>query len=81
MMRDHCNCGPPHKVGDPEIIEEPEWTTLGWLALTFLNMTPRPKYISIVCTICHTELGRTRDPQRLAHRSVPKIDEKHPPAS
>lgn len=69
-MRTTCNCEPPHTRGDPEIMEEPEYTTWGWIMLSMFGMTPRPKYILFRCSVCRTEIGRSRDPVLLAHRSV-----------
>lgn len=66
-MKRTCHCG--HKLGDPEIEEEPEYTTWGWIMLSMFGMTPRPDYIAFRCSLCRAELGRSRDPKLLARRS------------
>lgn len=64
-----CHCG--HRRGDPEIIEEPEYSTWGWILLSMFGMTPRPQHISFRCMYCRDEIGRSRDPRLLARRSGP----------
>ncbi len=64
-----CYCG--HKRGDPEIQEEPEYTTFGWIMLSMLGMTPRPDHISFRCMLCRKEIGTSRDPRLLERRSAP----------
>ena len=68
MREKTCFCG--HRRGDPEIQEEPEYTTWGWLMLSMLGMTPRPDHISFRCAKCRKEVARSRDPKLLAMRSV-----------
>lgn len=70
MKERRCHCG--HRRGDPEIQEEPEFTTWGWLMLSMLGMTPRPHHIVFRCMYCRAELGTSRDPKLLARRSAPK---------
>lgn len=65
-----CHCG--HHIGDPAIVEQPEYTTWGWILLSIFGMTPRPDHISFRCTYCRQELGRSRSPALLARRSLPK---------
>ena len=58
-----CHCG--YAIGHPQIHEEPEYSTFGWLCLAVLGMTPRPSHIVFRCVLCRAELGVSRDPRRL----------------
>jgi hypothetical protein len=69
-MRDRtCHCG--KRRGDPEIQEEPEYSTWGWIMLSMFGMTPRPHHISFRCSLCRAEVAQSRDPRLLARRSLP----------
>jgi len=65
-----CHCG--HRKGDPEIDEEPEYPTWGWILLSMFGMTPRPDHIVFRCLYCRASLGTSRDPRLLARRSEAK---------
>lgn len=67
MSADTCYCG--HRQGAPEIQEEPEYTTWGWILLSMFGMTPRPSHISFRCMHCRKEVGQSRDPRLLARKS------------
>ena len=64
-----CHCG--HRRGDPQIQEEAEYTTWGWICLSMFGMTPRPDHIAFRCVLCRAELGTSRDPKLLAKKTAP----------
>ena len=70
MRNPACQCG--HHRGDPEINEEPEYTTWGWIMLSMFGMTPRPDHIVFRCLYCRKSVGVSRDPRLLERRSLPK---------
>lgn len=69
MPERKCHCG--HRRGDPQIHEEPEYTTWGWIMLSMFGMTPRPDHIVFRCILCRADVGTSRDPKLLARKTIP----------
>jgi hypothetical protein len=69
MVERVCHCG--NRRGHPNVQEEPEYTTWGWIMLSMLGMTPRPHHIVFRCILCRADLGTSRDPKLLERRSAP----------
>jgi hypothetical protein len=58
-----CRCG--HDKDHPMVVREAEYTLWGWIMLSMLGMTPKPKRIAFICTLCRTPLAYSQDPRDL----------------
>lgn len=59
-----CRCG--HTKTHPMVAREGDYSLWGWIMLAILGMTPKPKQILFVCTLCRTVLATSRSPRDLA---------------
>lgn len=48
------------------VAREADYSLWGWIMLAIIGMTPKPRRIQFICTLCRTELASSRAPRDLA---------------
>ena len=63
-MEYNCICG--YDINHPKIIHKTEYSKLGWLLLTVLGLSAKPKIVKFICPECSDILMSSSDPEILS---------------